>query len=114
MDDTSPEQAGSGSFTAAVKKQAKDRYVHAPQDASTQRPLCSICQEKLSWQWHPEANDFVFMDALQLGEKYYHATCFEDFSKATGTAMPTTPEPVLGKRKAEADAPLSGKKVRAY
>ena len=116
MDETSPDQANNGTLgsVAAVKKQAKDRYVPVPQDPTMAQAPCPICQEKFDPQWLVEANDFVWMDALQVGGKIYHATCYEEYSKGAGIAMPTTPDSVLGKRKAEVGTPASGKKLRAY
>ncbi|PVH99627.1 hypothetical protein DM02DRAFT_629215 [Periconia macrospinosa] len=116
MDETSPDQINSGASgsATAVKKQAKDRYVHVPQDTAMGQAPCPICQEKFDPQWLVEANDFVWMDALQVGGKIYHATCYEEYSKGAGIAMPSTPDSVLGKRKAEVGTPASGKKVRAH
>lgn len=95
-----------------TKKEAKDKYVRVPPEGFTQPP-CPICQEKFEPQWHVEANDFVFMDAVKVNNKIYHATCWEEYSKGQGIATPSTPDSVLGKRKAEV-TPTSGKKVRAY
>ncbi|KAF2243262.1 hypothetical protein BU26DRAFT_437074 [Trematosphaeria pertusa] len=116
VDETSPEQPANGASAgaAAVKKQAKDRYVPVPQDAAIAHAPCPICQEKFEPQWLVEANDFVWMDAIQVGGKIYHATCWEEYSKGAGIATPSTPDSVLGKRKAEVSTPTSGKKVRAY
>jgi pre-mRNA cleavage complex 2 protein Pcf11 len=100
--------------TATSKKQAKDRYVPVPQDAAIAHAPCAICQEKFETQWLVEANDFVWMDAIQVGGKIYHGTCWEEYSKGAGIPMPSTPDSVLGKRKAEVSTPSSGKKPRAY
>ena len=61
-----------------------------------------------------EANDFVWMDALKVNGKIYHATCWDEYSKGSGIVAPSTPDSVLGKRKAELASPASGKKVRAF
>ncbi|KAF2688682.1 hypothetical protein K458DRAFT_151217 [Lentithecium fluviatile CBS 122367] len=116
-DETSPDEPtnGSSGTATAVKKQAKDRYVPVPQDAAIAQAPCAICQERFETQWLVEANDFVWMDAIQVGGKIYHATCWEEYSKGAGIPMPSTPERgVLGKRKAEVSTPTSGKKPRAY
>lgn len=44
--------------------------------------------------------EFVWMDAVKLGERIYHASCHAEARKSYqhGTG---TPEPVLGKRKNE-------------
>lgn len=42
------------------------------------------------------------MDAKKVGERIYHASCFAEATKDVNTqAKRGTPEPVLGKRKAE-------------
>jgi pre-mRNA cleavage complex 2 protein Pcf11 len=117
VDETAPDQAHDGSFTTGsstkAKKQTKDRYVSVPQDVTQQQVPCPICQEKFETQWNVEANDFVWMDALSVGGKVYHATCFEEYSKGAGIEMPSTPDSVLGKRKADGGVNGEGKKVRA-
>jgi pre-mRNA cleavage complex 2 protein Pcf11 len=118
VDETAPDQGNDGSSTtgssAKTKKQTKDRYVSVPQDVTQQQVPCPICQEKFETQWNVEANDFVWMDALSVGGKVYHATCFEEYSKGAGIEMPSTPDSVLGKRKADGGIHAEGKKVRAY
>jgi pre-mRNA cleavage complex 2 protein Pcf11 len=115
VDETTPAaDAGNTNSVAKPKKQAKDRYVLVPQDTALQHAPCPICQEKFETQWNVDANDFVWMDALLVGGKIYHATCFEEYSKGAGIPMPSTPDSVLGKRKGEPGVGVDGKKVRAY
>ncbi|KAF1833128.1 hypothetical protein BDW02DRAFT_394841 [Decorospora gaudefroyi] len=117
VDETAPNQSNDPSSTTGatkLKKQTKDRYVSVPQDVTLQQVPCPICQEKFETQWNVEANDFVWMDALNVGGKVYHATCFEEYSKGAGIEMPGTPDSVLGKRKAELGTNGEGKKIRAY
>ncbi len=119
VDEASPDQNSNDTNNAASggnkpKKQAKDRYVSVPQDAISQHAPCPICQEKFETVWNVEANDFVWMDAINVWGKIYHATCFEEYSKGMGIEMPGTPDSVLGKRKAKNRADMEGKKVRAY
>jgi pre-mRNA cleavage complex 2 protein Pcf11 len=53
-------------------------------------------------KWLDDAQEFVWMDAMKVGEKIYHASCFTEATKDVNTqAKRGTPEPVLGKRKAE-------------
>ena len=118
VDETAPNQSNDGSSGtggAKPKKQAKDRYVSVPQDVTLQQAPCPICQDKFETQWNVEANDFVWMDAVSVGGKIYHATCFEEvYGKGVGIEAPGTPDSVLGKRKADLGANGDGKKVRAY
>jgi pre-mRNA cleavage complex 2 protein Pcf11 len=115
VDETAPPNE-SAATTAAnkPKKQAKDRYISVPQDPTLQHAPCPICQEKFQTVWNVDANDFVWMDALQVGGKVYHATCFEEYSKGAGIPMPSTPDSVLGKRKADLGGDIEGKKIRAF
>jgi pre-mRNA cleavage complex 2 protein Pcf11 len=115
VDETAPPHESTATAAAnKPKKQAKDRYISVPQDPVLQHAPCPICQEKFQTQWNVDANDFVWMDALQVGGKVYHATCFEEFSKGAGIPMPSTPDSVLGKRKADLGGELEGKKIRAF
>ncbi|KAF2640493.1 hypothetical protein P280DRAFT_320355 [Massarina eburnea CBS 473.64] len=115
-DETSPQQPGNGNGApAAPKKQTKDRYVLAPPNFSPlKKPRCGVCKDGWEASLNAEAGDWVLRDALKLGEKYYHATCYEDYAKAQGLDMPSTPDSVLGKRKGEVGTPVAGKKLRAY
>ncbi|KAL1601626.1 mRNA 3' end processing factor [Paraconiothyrium brasiliense] len=116
VDETAPDESTNGpsGATGRVKKQAKDRYVLVPQDVTLAHAPCPICQENFEPQWSKDANDFVWMDAIKVGGKIYHATCWEEYSKGAGIATPSTPDSVLGKRTAETGTPASGKKLRAY
>jgi pre-mRNA cleavage complex 2 protein Pcf11 len=115
VDETAPPHESTATAAAnKPKKQAKDRYISVPQDPVLQQAPCPICQEKFQTQWNVDANDFVWMDALQVGGKVYHATCFEEYSKGAGIPMPGTPDSVLGKRKADLGGEVEGKKVRAF
>lgn len=47
--------------------------------------------------------EFVWVDAVKIGERIYHASCHAEARKSyqLGTGGRGTPEPVLGKRKNE-------------
>lgn len=81
---------------SAKKKEPKDRWVRVPDNKALAETPCPVCQEKFSLSWSVEANDFVWMDAMNVGGRIYHATCYEE-------VRGSTPEPggVLGKRKTE-------------
>lgn len=91
---------------AAIKKQ----YVVVPDSAETHR-VCPICQEELKYVWHDETDQFVWMDAKQVGGRIYHASChaeaFKDRVAVNGSAVKQesrggTPDSSQGvKRKAE-------------
>lgn len=73
--------------------------------------------------WKEEVQDFVWIDAIKIGSKVYHASCYSDLKRDGGNTPSriSTPDSVLGKRKAEvrqnsselamilmADAPQAG------
>ena len=55
-------------------------------------------------KWLDEAQEWVWMDAVKVGDRVYHASCHREATNdGRGTPGPSrnTPDPVLGKRKAE-------------
>ncbi len=93
----------SQNFTnAAAAKNPKLQYIPAPDDPTLAGVPCPICQEKFEMKWLDEAQEFVWMDAKKVGDRIYHASCFAEATKDVNTQVKRgTPEPVLGKRKAE-------------
>ncbi|KFZ06444.1 hypothetical protein V501_07407 [Pseudogymnoascus sp. VKM F-4519 (FW-2642)] len=73
----------------------KQQYLAVPDDPELANSLCPICQEKFEMKWLDE--EFVWMDAVKIGERIYHASCHAEARKS----YRGTPEPVLGKRKNE-------------
>ncbi|KAI3327924.1 hypothetical protein HD806DRAFT_484424 [Xylariaceae sp. AK1471] len=95
-DDAAP----GGSNTKAPKTQ----YIPVPDDPVLAASVCPICQDKFETRWLDDAQEFVWADAIKVGDRIYHASCHrEAFKDGGGTPMYTrsTPEPILGKRKAE-------------
>lgn len=71
---------------------------------------CPICQERFETVWHDEAQEWVWMDAVKIGGRIYHASCHAEASKDGGnvnngtssSSRNRTPDPaLLGKRKAD-------------
>ena len=86
-----------------MKSGPKLQYIPVPNDATQAYSVCPICQEKFEARWLDDAQDFVWMDAVKIGRRIYHASCHAEASK-DGNSTPNrhaTPDPVLGKRKAE-------------
>ncbi|KZF20696.1 hypothetical protein L228DRAFT_249485 [Xylona heveae TC161] len=107
--------AGSAEATSAKsKKDLKNQYIAAPSDPALANVSCPICQERFETVWHDGAQEWVWMDAVRVGGRTYHASCFAEATKdgRGGTpARDATPEPVLGKRKAE-DGDLNALRAR--
>lgn len=59
-------------------------------------------------KWLDEAQEWVWTDALRVGDRAYHASCYAEVTKDGGNTpmyggrgARATPDRVLGKRKAE-------------
>lgn len=71
--------------------------------------VCPICQEKFETRWLDDAQEFVWPDAIRVGDRVYHASCHREATGGSAAAAMysrNTPEPVLGKRKAEVCSPI--------
>jgi pre-mRNA cleavage complex 2 protein Pcf11 len=95
---------GGGGGPSSGQKRAKLQYIPVPEDPRT-NTVCPICQERFEMKWLDEAQEWVWMDAVKVGDRVFHATCHKEASRDRGSTPAGgsrgTPEPVLGKRKAE-------------
>ncbi|CAD6581086.1 MAG: hypothetical protein ASARMPREDX12_000347 [Alectoria sarmentosa] len=80
----------------------KKKHIPVPSDPVLANQPCPICQEKFDMVWNDEVQDFVWMDAMKIGSRVYHASCHSEVKKEGGTTplRMSTPDSVLGKRKA--------------
>ncbi|KAG5944797.1 hypothetical protein E4U53_006818 [Claviceps sorghi] len=89
------------------------KYIAVPDPASGINNMCPICQEKFENKWLDTAQEWVWLDAVLVGNRAFHASCHTEATRDHESAPAfsrRTPEPVLGKRKAESN--LSSPKVR--
>jgi pre-mRNA cleavage complex 2 protein Pcf11 len=106
--DASSAAADTTSATTTISKpvSVREKYIPAPTGAAA-NATCPICQEKFEPEWHEDAQEWVWMDAIKVGGRVFHASCHDEVKRASGgdRARSTTPDTasVLGKRKAEAD-----------
>lgn len=82
--------------------------IRAPTGALADQP-CPICKEKFQSEWDEEKEDWVWKNAIKVGERIYHASCFGETKAKTASNSASrsgTPQPaeslgtILGKRKA--------------
>lgn len=105
---------GTGTTTAeeeAAKKQPQKQWIRAPNDVTLRNAPCPICQEKFESTWSEDVQDWIWQDALKVGNRVYHASCYAEVTKdgsattaaraGTPSGRTGTPDSVLGKRKAE-------------
>ena len=87
---------------ASRKDDPKNKYIPVPSDNALASLPCPICQEKFVVSRKEDIQDFVWMDAIKIGNRVYHASCHAELKKDGGnTPRISTPDSVLGKRKAE-------------
>lgn len=95
----------SGAAAAAAGRETEGPYVVVPTDVARRHEPCSICMESFRDTRHKETGQAVWMDVVKVGDRYYHATCWNDVNKggqdAAAAGRRGTPEPRLGKRKFE-------------
>lgn len=80
------------------------QYIPVPDPSSGINNVCPICQEKFENKWLDTAQEWVWLDAVLVRNRAYHGSCFAEATRDRETTpgmSRRTPEPVLGKRKAE-------------
>lgn len=98
-------RGGKGRAAGAKKKKKVADIVPVPDGPErVTLSVCPICQENFEMKWFDE--EWVWIDAVQVGGRVYHASCRREASAAgNGSGKQqggtSTPEGVLGKRKAE-------------
>jgi pre-mRNA cleavage complex 2 protein Pcf11 len=86
------------------QSKTKQKYILVPSDPILVQAPCPICQEAFKSVHLSEVNDWVWMDAIKVNNKIYHASCWEEMHRgltSADAARTGTPDSVLGKRKAE-------------
>jgi pre-mRNA cleavage complex 2 protein Pcf11 len=109
-DDAGDDAGSQGDGAKAAEKKAPS-YIKVPTDPSLRSLPCPIDQEPFKNEWSEDVQDWVWHDAVQVGNRIYHRSCYEEVTKGRSqngvntpinSARNTTPTPdsVLGKRKA--------------
>lgn len=113
---------GAGVDDNADKKGLPKHWIRAPNDAVLRNTPCPICQEKFESTWSENVQDWIWQDAVKVGSRVYHASCYAEVTKdgsapARGGTLPlgrtATPDSVLGKRKTEEnDTPTPNVRIK--
>jgi pre-mRNA cleavage complex 2 protein Pcf11 len=83
-------------------KKPEEQWVPQPDDINLQQKPCSICMERFKPIWDNNTDQGIWMDAVRVGDEYFHATCYELVSRPKGHGKSKargTPDTILGKRK---------------
>ena len=116
-DDSGPtESNANGSLVTPAKKKVKD-WVKVPNDPVAKSRPCPIDQEVFEMVWDDDEQEFIWKDAIEVAGRIYHFSCYQamkkDRERETGGTTPmgaglgvgavrgSTPDSILGKRKAE-------------
>jgi pre-mRNA cleavage complex 2 protein Pcf11 len=113
--------------TSQVKESTPqpDATIPAPTGVLADQP-CPICKEKFHSEWDEEKEDWVWKNAIQVGGKIYHASCYAESRGKVGVqgvgsssaSRSGTPQPseslgsILGKRKGISNNPEASKVPR--
>ncbi|CAG7921860.1 unnamed protein product [Penicillium olsonii] len=112
---TDPQATAEGAAgDESAKQEPSKPWIRAPNDATLRNTPCPICQEKFESTWSEDVQDWIWQDATKVGPRVYHASCYAEVTKGPAPARQTrtsTPDSVLGKRKAE--PPAGSPKVRS-
>ncbi|KAH7149857.1 hypothetical protein B0J13DRAFT_522938 [Dactylonectria estremocensis] len=107
-----PEESLAQASKAAAEA-AKPKYIPVPDPSKGINTVCPICQDRFENKWLDTAQEWVWLDAVLVGNRAYHASCHaeatQDRESTPGVTRP--PESLLGKRKAETT--ISSPKVRS-
>ncbi|PTB37342.1 hypothetical protein M441DRAFT_50607 [Trichoderma asperellum CBS 433.97] len=97
----------------ASKDSEGPKYILVPDPSSGINNVCPICQERFENKWLDTVQEWVWLDTILVGNRAYHASCRAEATRdreSTPVQSRRTPEPVLGKRKAETG--LASPKIR--
>jgi pre-mRNA cleavage complex 2 protein Pcf11 len=122
VDDEIVEEGTASANTSPTKKQQQD-FVRVPSDPTLRSMPCPIDLDPFKSEWSEEVQDFIWKDAVLVGGRYYHASCYREAKEArdkdAGNTTPlgaglrtSTPDSVLGKRKAEQEANGAASRVK--
>ncbi|KAM0270855.1 hypothetical protein ACHAQH_009300 [Verticillium albo-atrum] len=93
---------GASESGGAGGKGSSQPYIAVPDASAGVNTTCPICQEEFENKWLDTAQEWVWLDAKLVGNRAYHASCHAEATMVRdATPARGTPEPVLGKRKAE-------------
>lgn len=100
--------------TNGGSKSTKVPWVPVPDDPTLANSHCPICQEKFETVWSDDVQEWVWMDALRVGDRIYHASCHAEISKTEAGPATTNPKPSSKKRKAEASSQYAREPARRH
>lgn len=71
----------SGTGVAGGTGGGKLQWIPVPTGGTNTNQTCPICQEKFEMKWLDEAQEWVWVDAIKIGSRVYHASCHAEASR---------------------------------
>jgi pre-mRNA cleavage complex 2 protein Pcf11 len=103
--------ASGGEQAGGASGADRPKYIPVPDPSRGINTVCPICQDRFENKWLDTAQEWVWLDCVLVGGRAYHASCHAEATRDREGTPRRTPEPVLGKRKAEMG--LASPKVRS-
>lgn len=72
-------------LTKEALEALQKKYIVIPPDKKRASLPCPICREKFESVWNDDAENWVWMNAVEEKNKVYHATCFEEMKRAVAS-----------------------------
>ncbi|KAJ5220892.1 uncharacterized protein N7469_009779 [Penicillium citrinum] len=119
-DTENTKEGETGADGTASKQGPPKSWIRAPNDAKLRNTPCPICQEMFESTWSEDVQDWIWQDAVKIANRVYHASCYAEVTmdgpaprSSTPQARTSTPDSVLGKRKAEGnDSPGNNMRIK--
>ncbi len=61
---------------------SKLQWIPVPTGSASTNQACPICQEKFEMKWLEEAQEWVWIDAVRIGNRVYHASCHAEATQS--------------------------------
>lgn len=111
VDDDQEQENSAKTENGATKTAVQQDWVLAPTDPALRNLPCPIDQEGWKSEWSEEMQEFLWKDAVKVGGRYYHASCYRDVMKGSRDRV-GTPDSVLGKRARDEEGSVGGSGVK--
>jgi pre-mRNA cleavage complex 2 protein Pcf11 len=111
VDDDQEAENSTKKENGTTKAAAQQDWVLAPTDPAVRNLPCPIDQEGWKSEWSEEMQEFLWRDAVKVGGRYYHASCYRDVMKGRSERV-ATPDSVLGKRTRDEEGSVGGSGVK--
>ncbi|CAK7216908.1 mRNA 3' end processing factor [Sporothrix bragantina] len=74
--------AAGGAGGAGGVAGGKLQWIPVPTGSANTNQTCPICQEKFEMKWLDEAQEWVWIDAVRVGSRVYHASCHAEATRS--------------------------------